>query len=187
MTDPEGMNVEVFVPPTQRIPRTAFGPEPFTPSDNGVTRTCPAGQTTRSQERTPRDAGRKFRFAAKPCGGCPRRAECLATPTTKSRSAIENDCEAHSEAAPAKAPTPAYAKVRREHPAIARKRSELVNRHAARYRGRAKVLGPMPMTGLVVNPKRLVRRIAGARERAASVARPPDSEGAVRAELAGCG
>lgn len=189
LTDPKGMNVEVFVPPTQRIPLTVFGPEQFSLSDNGATLTCPAGQTTRTQERTSRGTGRKFRFSAKQCGGCPRRAECLATPTTKSRSVIKNDYEAHYKAAQAKAQTPAYAKVRREHPAIERKLSELVNRHDARharYRGRPKVLWQMLMTGLVVNLKRLVRLIDGAMDRAVSVARPPGEAGAVRAALVDC-
>ena len=56
--------------------------------------------------------------------------------------------------------TPEYAKVRKEHPAIERKLSELVRRHDlrhARYRGLAKVLRQALLTGITVNLKRLVK------------------------------
>lgn len=154
------LHVEVFVPPTQRLPLTVFGPEAFTLSEDGGTLTCPAGQSTSHWERSPRQTGRKFRFAKRQCGGCARREECLSMPQVKSRSVIKNDYEAEYRAAQAKAQTAAYAATRKEHPAIERKLSELVNRHGARrarYRGQRGVHWQMLLTGLVVNLKRLVR------------------------------
>ena len=159
LTDPDGLNLEVFTPPAERLPLTVFGPEQFTRSDDGTTLTCPAGQTTRSYERSTNDTGVKFRFSKKQCGGCALREHCLANPQAKSRTVIKNDYEADYQAAQAKAQTAAYSKARKEHPAIERKLSELVRRHElrhARYRGLLKVLRQALLTGITVNLKRLV-------------------------------
>jgi len=160
LTDPDGLNLEVFTPPSQRIALAVFRPEQFTRSDDGKTLTCPAGQTTRSYERSKNDTGVKFRFSKKQCGACALREQCLSSPTAKSRTVIKNDYEAEYQAAQAKAQTPAYAKVRKEHPAIERKLSELVRRHDmrhARYRGLPKVLRQALLTGVAVNCKRIVK------------------------------
>lgn len=185
LTDPQGLNVEVIVPPSARIPLTVFGPEAFTLSGDGATLTCPAGQTTTQHERNSNGTGEKFRFSKKQCGGCALRDQCLAKPETKSRAVIKNDYEAEYAAARTKAQTPEYAATRKEHPAIERKLSELVNRHDARharYRGRRGVLWQALLTGLVVNLKRIVRLLSAP---LASARYGPDALGAVRAELAG--
>jgi transposase len=178
LTAADGLNLEVFTPPTERIPLTVFGPEQFTLSADGGTLTCPAGQTTTQHERNSNDTGVKFRFAKKQCGACPLRGQCLANANTASRSVIKNEYEAEYRAAQAKARTPEYAQVRREHPAIERKLSELVRRHDlrhARYRGLPKILRQGWLTALVVNLKRLVRLVLPV---------PAEAAGAVRAALA---
>jgi transposase len=160
LTDPEGLKLEVFTPPTQRMPLTVFGPEQFTRSEDGKTLTCPAGQTTQTSERSPNDTGRKFRFSKKQCGDCKLREQCLANPQSQSRTVIKNDYEAEYKAAQAKAQTAEYQKVRKEHPAIERKLSELVGPHDlrhARYRGLSKVLRQALVTAVAVNLKRLVK------------------------------
>src|SRR5262249_28287181 len=123
LTDPAGLNLEVFVPPTERISLTVFGPEDFTLSADGKTLTCPAGETTTHWQRNRHDTGRVFRFATKQCAGCPLRGQCLAQPETKSRTVTKNDYAAEYRAAQAKAQTPEYAQTRKEHPAIERKLS----------------------------------------------------------------
>lgn len=178
LTDPNGLNLEVFTPPAERIPLTVFGPEAFTLSADHKMLTCPAGQTTTMHERNTNDTGVKFRFSKKQCGGCALREQCLADPKTKSRAVIKNDYEAEYKAAQAKAQTPEYAKVRKEHPAIERKLSELVNRHDlrhARYRGLSKVLRQALLTATAVNLKRIVKLRTP----------PPDQQGTgtVRADL----
>jgi len=160
LTDPAGLNLQVFTPPTERIPLTVFSSEEFTLSEDRKTLTCPAGETTKSYERNNNDTGAKFRFSKKQCGGCALREQCLADPNTKSRTVVKNEYEAEYKAAQAKAQTPEYAKVRKEHPAIERKLSELVRRHDlrnARYRGLAKVLRQALLTGIAVNLKRMVK------------------------------
>jgi transposase len=160
LTDPAGLNLEVFTPPTERIPLTVFGPEEFTLSADHKTLMCPAGQTTTTYERNRNDTGVKFRFSKKQCGGCALREKCMSNPQAKSRTVIKNDYEAEYNAAQAQAQTPAYAQVRKEHPAIERKLSELVRRHDlrhARYRGLAKVLRQALLTALTVNLKRMVK------------------------------
>jgi IS5 family transposase len=80
----------------------------------------------------------------------------------KGRTVTKNDYEAEYAAATAKARTPTYAKVRRQHSAIERKLAELVRRHdarRARYRGRLRVLYQSLVTCLVVNMKRIVRLV----------------------------
>jgi IS5 family transposase len=164
LTDPAGLNLAVFTPPTEAPPPTVFGPERFTLTvvDDGPTLTCPAGQTTRTRERSSRhDTGWKYRFRKQQCAGCPLREQCLTNPQSqKGRTVTKNDYEAEYKAAQAKAQTSAYAEVRRRHPAIERKFSELVRRHDARharYRGRLRVLYQSLITCLVVNMKRIVR------------------------------
>lgn len=191
LTDPAGLNLEVFTPPTERIPLTVFGPDDFKLSEDKKTLTCPAGQTTTHHERNSNGTGEKFRFSKKQCRDCPLRAQCIADPETKSRSVTKNDYEAEYKAAQAKAETPEYKQVRKEHPAIERKLSELVNRHDlrhARYRGLGKVLRQALLTAIVVNCKRIVKLRAKPKSAAVKEVYPvvPDatSRGAVRAELA---
>lgn len=177
LTDPAGLNLEVFTPPIAAPPPTVFGPERFalTVLDDGPTLTCPAGATTRQRERSRHDHGWKYRFGKRQCAGCPLREQCLTNPqSAKGRTVTKNDYEAEYAAAQAKAQTPAYARVRREHPAIERKLAELVRRHDlrhARYRGRARVWYQGLLTGLVVNLKRLVRLLAAPLEAAAGTVR----------------
>lgn len=178
LTDPEGLNLEVFTPPTPRLPLTVFSPDEFAWSEDKKTLTCPAGETTTSYERNHNDTGVKFRFAKKQCRGCRLRAQCLSNPEAKSRTVIKNDYEAEYQAAQAKAQTPEYAQVRHEHPAIERKLSELVRRHDlrhARYRGLSKVLRQALLTGMTVNLKRIVKLCTPAANLAET--------GTVRAEL----
>ena len=186
LTDPDGLNVEVFVPPTERVPLLVFGPEQFTRSADGATVTCPAGQTTTQQEHSHK-SGTRFRFSPKQCGGCALRGHCLANPEAKARTVVKNEYEAEYQAAQAKARTPEYAATRRRHPAIERKLSELVNRHGvrrARYRGLLRVLRQGLLTALVVNLKRMVRLLAKPLVQALAL---PASGGTVRAELANGG
>jgi transposase len=171
LTDPAGLNLEVFTPPAAVPPPTVFGPERFslTVIDAVPTLTCPAGQTTQTRERSSRhDTGWKYRFRKHQCAGCWLRGQCLINPQShKGRTVTKNDYEAEYAAAQAKAKTPAYAEVRRQHPAIERKLAEVVRRHDARharYRGRLRVLYQSLITGLVVNMKRIVRLLFAPRE-----------------------
>jgi transposase len=178
LTDPAGLNLQVFAPPTERISLPVFSPERFTLSDDRRTLTCPAGETTTQYERNTNDTGMKFRFSKKQCGGCPLRDQCLSKPTVRSRTVIKNDYEPEYQAAQAKAQTEEYAKVRKEHPAIERKLSELVRRHdlrQARYRGLPKVLRQALLTGMAVNMKRLVKLCTPGSD--------PKRTGTVRAEV----
>jgi transposase len=188
LTDPQGLNLEVFVPPSERPAPAVFGPEQFTLSDDGTTVTCPAGHTSQYRHRAHerQGSGTMFRFAPSACASCPLRAQCLANPTTKSRQVIKNDYEAEYRTAKAKAQTAEYAQVRREHPAIERKLSELARRHDmrhARYRGQGWVLRQGLLTALVVNLKRIVRLLW---DRVAQALGPPGAQ-TVRAELVGQG
>jgi transposase len=185
LTDPQGLNLEMFVPPPPLPATGLFQPEQFTASADSTTLTCPAGQTThwRQQEET----GVRFIFPASACAACPLRQQCLAGPTVQRRSVLKNYYEAEYRAARAKAQTVAYAEVRRQHPAIERKLSEMVRRHDvrhARYRGQPRVHRQGILTALVVNLKRMVRLLT---DRLSHAVDPPSNVGILRPELAEAG
>jgi IS5 family transposase len=166
-SDPEGLNLEVIVPPTEPAPAGGFPPEAFALDAAGQELTCPAGQTTQSRVRNEKDTGWKYRFPASQCRGCPLRQQCLAKPetTTGGRTAIKNDHEATYRAAREKAKTPRYREVRAQHSRVERKLGELVRWHDgrhARYWGRAKTLIQELLTGFVVNIKRMLKLTGGA-------------------------
>jgi transposase len=179
LTDPAGLNLEVFTPPKELPPPKGFPPERFslTVLDGKATLTCPAGQTTQLRGRTRHDTGYQYQFKEAQCSGCLLREACLAQPGHRNRTVIKNEYEAEYAAAQAKARTPEYAETRRRHGAIERKLAELVRRHDARhtrYRGQPKVLYQGIVTSLVVNMKRIVRLLWPL---------PKPAGGTVRAEL----
>jgi len=161
-SDPQGLNLDVTVPPPPEAPTTVFAPEAFKLDEPGTTLTCPADQTTTQRYRSKEHTGWQFHFAAKTCAACPLRPQCQTT-TRNGRTVLKNDYEADYRQARAKAQTAAYQQVRRQHPAIERKLSELVRHHQARrarYRGHWRVLVHGLLTALVVNVKRIVRLLA---------------------------
>jgi transposase len=168
LTDPNGLNLDVTVPPPRPVARTTFGPERFSLKvlENGCGEvTCPAGQTTRQRERLKDKHGCRYTFKTSQCAGCPLREQCLQNleGKKKGRTVIKNDYEAEYRRVQEKATTAEYAATRREHPKIERKLGEMArhhgNRHAC-YRGLGKVLCQSILTALVVNVKRMVKLLA---------------------------
>jgi transposase len=164
LTDPDGLNLDVIVPPPTPAPRATFGPERFAltliDTHQGEV-TCPAGQKTRQRSRTRQDTGYRYQFQASQCAACARRRECLENPATKrGRVVIKNDYEPEYRKVQEKARTPQYQQTRRTHPKIERKLGEVVRHHRARrtsFRGLAKVLTQALLTALAVNVKRMVK------------------------------
>lgn len=158
LSDPDGLNLDVTVPPSAKPASTKFGPERFSLNVLGALE-CPGGQTTTSREKV--NEGIKYRFKPKQCEGCPLRGDCLQKPEGQGgRSVIKNEHEAEYAKVQAKAKTPEYAKTRREHPRIERKLADLVRNHGARravYRGLWKVRIQAFMTAMAVNVKRMIR------------------------------
>jgi transposase len=184
LTDPEGLNLDVTVPPPQTPVHTTFGAERFTLTvlpDGNAELTCPNGQTTRTHNRTGKDTGTQYTFKKSQCTHCPLREQCLQKPQgTRPRSVIINDYEPEYQRIKAKVQTPEYQQTRRAHRKIERKLGEVVRHHNARrtaYRGLPKVLTQAALTALVVNVKRIVELVAE-KTRKAIAALP------VRAELA---
>jgi transposase len=169
-TDPQGLNLEVIVPPTTEPVSVYFTAKDFTWNAAAGTVTCPAGKTTSRKQRNPNDTGWTFRFSGGHCQGCPLQGKCLETPPGKlGRAVAMNDFQADYDAARAKARTPEFAAARRQHWRIERKLGEMVRRHGARqarYRGHCKVLLQGLLTGIVVNVKRVVHLVAAQTVRA---------------------
>ena len=164
---PEGMGVEVFVPPPPEPTETPlFRPEACVlEAQRGVV-TCPGGQQTATKERRANDTGWKFVFARRQCAGCARHAWCLATlPQKKGRSVIKHDDQAEYDAARERATTAPYAAVRQQHPRVERQLADIVRYHhgrRCRYRGQWRVQVQYLLTGLVVNVKRMVKLLGPA-------------------------
>jgi transposase len=173
-TDPHGLQLEVFVPPDTERPVLGFTVDQFTPDATGERVTCPAGQTSQRRVRNRHDTGWSYRFARGVCAGCPLLAQCMAKlPRFRGKQVSTNDYAAEYEAARAKAKTPEYQEVRRQHWRVERKLNEMVRWHRsrhARYRGRARLRIQGLLTGLVVNIKRLVRHLLAPKVRAEVVA-----------------
>jgi transposase len=167
LTDPDGLNLDVTVPPPQPQQRSTFGPERFSLTiineDVGEV-SCPNGQTTRKRYRSRHDTGYRYTFRPKQCAGCPLRAECLENPESRhGRVVYKNEYEAEYRKVEEKAKTAEYRETRRMHPKIERKLGELARHHharRARYRGLRKVFTQALLTALVVNVKRMVKLLA---------------------------
>jgi transposase len=161
LTDPVGLNVEVFVPPPKPSTpeRPGFTPEQFTLDASQTTLTCPAGHRTRKRRRNWKNHAWTYRFQQATCASCPLRAQCLAsTSQTNGRTVTINDYEAEYQAVRAKAQTPEYVAVRKQHRAVERKLGEMARWHRcrrARYWGKGRVLLQGLLTALVVNVKRM--------------------------------
>lgn len=165
LQDPNGLNLNVIVPPKREPETTLFTSEQFSKSDDGQKLTCPAGQTSQYRQRDEAKHVTIHRFDAALCASCPLLAQCMAkAPDKMGRSVRKNDYEVEYQQARQKALTEEYKAARREHPAIERKQSEMIRQHGcrrARYRGLLKSRCQMLMTATVVNMKRLTKLLGG--------------------------
>jgi hypothetical protein len=164
--NPDGLGLEVVVPPIYLEPTPYFTAEDFTHAVEAKTLTCPNGVSTQRRTRNRVDSGWKYTFARDHCATCPLQARCLKQlAKAHGRIVVVNDYAAEYRAARQKATTPGYRQVRHEHGAIERKLAEVVRQHdgrRARYRGRARNRIQYLLTGLVINVKRMVRLLLGA-------------------------
>jgi transposase len=165
---PNGLALDVVVPPTRVEPSPYFTATDFHQDANQGTLRCPGDVMTTRRTRNRVDTGWKYTFPRDTCLGCPLQPQCLERlPKATGRQVVVNDYAAEYAAARQKATTPAYRQVRREHPAIERKLAEIVRQHEGRrtrYRGRARNRIQYLLTGLVVNVKRMVRLLLRPRQ-----------------------
>jgi len=163
--NPDGLNLEVVVPPTHVDLTPYFTAADFTHDADQGALTCPGAVTTTRRTRNRVDTGWKYVFPQNRCATCPLQDRCLERlPKATGRMVVINDYAAEYAVARQKATTPRYRQVRREHPAIERKLAEMIRQHDgrwARYRGRARNRIQYLLTGLVVNVKRMVRLLLG--------------------------
>jgi transposase len=163
LTDPNGLNLEVFVPVPREPSAEYFTAEDFHLDETGERAICPAGQQSSSRDRSRHDTGWIYRFLHTVCSRCALLSRCTAKlAKSNGRSVIKNDYAAEYAAARAKVQTAEFEEVRREHRKVERKLGEMVRHHRsrrARYRGRLKVLTQQLMTAVVVNVKRMVRTL----------------------------
>ena len=163
LSAPEGLGLEVSVPPPAPAATPWFGPEAcvLDAPQGGVT--CPGGPQTATQERRANHTGWTCVLARRQCAGCPQPAQCLTTlPQKQGRRVIKHDAQAEYDAARARATTPGDAAVRQPHPRVERQVADIVRYHDGRrrrYRGQWRVKVQYLLTGLVVHVKRRVQRL----------------------------
>jgi transposase len=165
LSDPDRLNLEVFVPPQPRpSDGDRFTPDDFTLDQTRYVLTCPAGESTSSRERNTNNSGWKFIFHRRLCKACELLSQCLPRlPKSKGRSVIKNDYQPEYDAAWQRSTTERYTQVRSLHPLVERKLSEIVCHHGGRktrYRGRWRVNIQYLLTGMVVNIKRIVKLLS---------------------------
>jgi len=159
--DPEGLAIEVFVPPREWALKHEgyFQPTHFTLGQGELSLTCPAGHTTHS--RHPNKTGYQFEFRRSLCAACALLSQCLPRlPKKKGRSVRINKYQEYYDQAWHRSNTQRYAQVRQIHPRIERKLSDLVGNHAgrrARYRGQVKTLIQYLVAATACNIKRIVK------------------------------
>jgi transposase len=163
LSDPEDLDLEVFVPPVRPPKTDYFRPEDFKLDETGQKSSCPAGKTTSCRYRNSRDSGWTYRFRRSDCAVCPLREKCMKElPKQQGRAVNKGEYIAEYAAAREKAETPEYAEVRKIHPKVERKLGEIVRHHdgrRARCRGRPKVLLQELLATLVVNARRIVQML----------------------------
>lgn len=163
LKDPQGLGVEVFVPPREfsSYQGPYFTPADFHLEEEGALLVCPGEEETRSRYRSVRGTGWQFYFKLSQCRSCPLLAQCMEKlPAAHGRTVIKNDYETEYQAAWELSQTPRFAQVRREQTKVERKLAEIVRFHGGRrtrYRGRGRVVIQYLLTALVVNIKRMVR------------------------------
>jgi IS5 family transposase len=161
LEDPEGLNVDTYVPVPKLSENALFTPLDF-PEDkeHGVV-TCPAGQTSVWCHRDNYNERTKYIFSAATCAACPLLARCMKNaPKKTGRMVYKSDYQVEHQRARHKTTTPEYAAVRHDHWKVERKLGEVANRHGgrrARYRGKPKVLIQAFMATMATNVKRMVR------------------------------
>jgi hypothetical protein len=161
LEDPNGLNVDTYVPVPEEREGGLFTPQDFQEDRERGVVTCPAGQTSATHYHDSQKRTTKYRFNADVCGACPLLAQCMKQPPGRhGRTVCKSDYQTEHQRARHKTGTPQYAAVRREHTKVERKLGEVMNRHGgrrARYRGIWKVLMQELMASTATNVKRLVR------------------------------
>ena len=162
LEDPEGLNVNTFVPPAKERVTKTFTPDDFGEDTEEGHVTCPAGQRSSYHHRNSQDTGWIYQFKKSTCEGCALLGCCMSHPPKgrTGKNIRKNDYEKEYRRARTKATTQEYKKVRSEHPRVERKLGEMLNRHGGRrawYHGLQKVLIHELMAGMATNMKRILR------------------------------
>jgi hypothetical protein len=163
LEDPEGLNVDVIVPPKAESTHGLFTPDDFAEDTEQGVVTCPAGETSRYRQRDAKQRTTIHRFPADVCESCALLKACMENAPKKfGRSVRKNDYQEEYARVRQKATTDKYAEVRRKHPKVERKLGEILNCHGgrrARYWGVEKVAVQELLATMATNVKRIVRLV----------------------------
>ena len=156
----QSSGTRVFVPPKQITNGGKFTTLDFEISEDGLSATCPAGETSQYKQRDEGRHSTSFRFSKVVCDECPLKAKCIAANQKHGRTVRQNDFEPELAGLRELSKTEEYAAVRQEHPKVERRLGELVNRYGgrrARYRGLLRVRVQKFLEATIHNVVRMVR------------------------------
>lgn len=139
--------------------KDTFGPQDFSLSDDALTATCPAGQSSNCRYRTSKGAGWGYRFYASTCRDCPLWKQCRANPekTQGRRDVFFSDHQFHQARLVAYSQTESFAQEMPARGNVERIIALLTRYNGARrarFRGRAKVDFQLKMCATAYNLKR---------------------------------
>lgn len=167
LEDPEGLDLDVYVPPREDSEEAKYTPRDFKETEDGKM-ICPAGRTSLYSHRDNARERRGYVFDGATCRDCPLVGKCMAEPPTATakygRRVYRSDYHQELERARAKIRTEQYQAVRREHWKVERKLGEVMNCHGgrrARSRGQPKVFIQECMACTATNIKRIIRLLDG--------------------------
>lgn len=171
LTDPQGLNLEVYVPPHQptfngKLPNTEFQQ-----SDDQSHVTCPEGYQSKYRQVDRRkgiEKGFIYRFAKATCSKCPLLEKCMGDPPNHfGRSVRKSKYQQEHQQLVALSQTDAYRDVKQhDHPKVERKLGELLNVHGgrrARYWGHSKTKIQETLSAMATNLKRMTKLLAAPR------------------------
>jgi hypothetical protein len=146
-----------------------FTPDQFHLSDDGVTLTCPNGQSSSVAYRSGSGEGRTFRFFAPQCRGCPLWEQCRAQPlgSKAKRQVFISDYRADVDAARAYSLTPEFQADRKRRSRVERFVAGLVRYNGARRarrRGLVQADFQAKMDATAFNLKRWMRLLKAPRQ-----------------------
>jgi hypothetical protein len=100
LEDPEGLNVDTYVPTPKERPSELFTPRDFEEDAERGEVTCPAGQTSSSRFRDNQKQTTKYRFEASVCQACPLLSRCVKQPPARhGRTVCKTDYQVEHERA----------------------------------------------------------------------------------------
>jgi hypothetical protein len=171
LSDPEGLNLEVYVPPLKPTSKGKLPNTEFQQSDDQSHVTCPEGHQSKYRQVDRRKGVEKgfiYRFTTATCSMCPLLEKCVGgQPKHFGRTVRKSKYQEEHQQLATSSQSDAYREVKKyDHPKVERKLGEMLNVHGgrrARYWGRSKTKVQETLSAMATNLKRMTKLLAAPR------------------------